>query len=196
MTARQVRADHDDEGLYVYQAYRPEIGHYALANQRFGGPFRMDRMTWIKPSFAWMLYRSGYGDKPGQEFMLRIKITHDGFRTMLGDAVLSHYVPSIHGTEADFQRAKMNSDCRVQWDPERDLRLHAQPIRAIQVGIKGSLVDSYIDDWILSIDDATPLAHAVRDAVRTGGPLPTVPVEKPYPVSSQVRRRLNIDATG
>ena len=196
MTLRQVRADHDDEGLYVYQAYRAEIGRYALANQHFGGPFKMDRMTWIKPSFGWMLYRSGYGEKPGQEFVLRIKIKHGGFRTMLGNAVLSHYIPAVHGTEPDFQKAKRNSECRIQWDPERDMRLHALPIRAIQVGIKGSLVHSYVNEWILSIDDVTPLAHAVRDAVRTRGPLPPVPEEKHYPVSSEVGRRLGIDATG
>ncbi|WP_141653813.1 DUF4291 family protein, partial [Erwinia billingiae] len=26
-------------------------------------PFSMTRMTWIKPSFLWMMYRSGWGMK-------------------------------------------------------------------------------------------------------------------------------------
>ena len=41
--------------------------------QAFGGPdFKPDRMTWIKPSFAWMLYRAGYGSKHGQENILKV----------------------------------------------------------------------------------------------------------------------------
>jgi hypothetical protein len=27
-------------------------------------PFKVDRMTWVKPSFLWMTYRSGWATKP------------------------------------------------------------------------------------------------------------------------------------
>jgi Domain of unknown function (DUF4291) len=39
----------------------------------------MGRMTWIKPSFNWMTYRSGYATKPGQEVVLGIDIAREGF---------------------------------------------------------------------------------------------------------------------
>ena len=47
-------------------------------------------MTWIKPSFAWMLYRSGYGKKPGQERVLRIKLSHETVSKLLSQCKLSH----------------------------------------------------------------------------------------------------------
>ncbi len=36
-------------------------------------------MTWIKPSFLWMMYRCGWAAKPGQERVLAVRITHEGF---------------------------------------------------------------------------------------------------------------------
>jgi hypothetical protein len=36
-------------------------------------------MTWIKPSFLWMMYRCGWATKPGQERVLAIQITREGF---------------------------------------------------------------------------------------------------------------------
>ena len=45
---------------------------------RFGGPdFNPTRMTWIKPSFAWVLYRSGYGRKHNQTRILKVKLAHE-----------------------------------------------------------------------------------------------------------------------
>ena len=57
---RQVRAVFDDRSIVVYQAYGREIAEAALAHGRFVSPFKRDRMTWIKPSFLWMMYRSGW----------------------------------------------------------------------------------------------------------------------------------------
>ena len=49
---------------------------------RLGGPnpppvWNPTRMTWIKPSFAWVLYRSGYGRKHNQTRVLKMKLSHD-----------------------------------------------------------------------------------------------------------------------
>ena len=52
-------------------------------------------MTWIKPSFLWMMHRSGWATKPGQERVLAIEITRAGFEWALSHAALSHYDP-IH----------------------------------------------------------------------------------------------------
>lgn len=52
-----ILAHHDDETIVVYQAYRPSIGNYAIEHGRFGGPdFSLQRMSWIKPNFLWMMY--------------------------------------------------------------------------------------------------------------------------------------------
>ncbi len=74
-----------------FQAYSNEIADFALANGKFGGPkWNPTRMTWIKPSFAWMLYRSGYGKKPGQERVLRVKLSHETVAKLLSQCKLSH----------------------------------------------------------------------------------------------------------
>ena len=63
----QIEGEYDDEGMYFYQAFNDSIADFAIQNQKFGGPdFNPKRMTWIKPSFAWVLYRSGYAKKHNQ----------------------------------------------------------------------------------------------------------------------------------
>ena len=88
------RGEWDDEGVYVYQAFRSEIADSAIKHQRLGGEdcthWKPERMTWIKPSFAWMLYRCGYGRKPGQERVLKIKISHDTLAYLLSHCKLTH----------------------------------------------------------------------------------------------------------
>ena len=189
---REIRAAYDEEGLFVYQAYRPQIGSYAAKHGRFGDGFKLDRMTWIKPSFGWMLYRCGYGFKPGQEVVLRIKITHEGWLDALGRAVLSTHDQGVHGEKAFFQRALKASECRVQWDPDRTMALGRMERRAIQVGLRGSLVPHYVNDWTIEIADVTELAHAVKQAVDSGDDLPEVPEERVYEVSPEIRQRLGM----
>lgn len=70
--ARQVRAWYDAHTITLYQAYSAEITERALTAGTFVAPFKLDRMTWIKPSFLWMMYRSGWATKPGQERVLAI----------------------------------------------------------------------------------------------------------------------------
>ena len=193
---REIRTAYDDEGLFVYQAYRPEIGHYAARNGRFGSSFKLDRMTWIKPSFGWMLYRSGYGFKEGQEVILRIKITHAGWLEALSGAVLSLYDRRVHGEKAFFEKALKVSQCRVQWDPDRTLALERMERRAIQVGLRGTLVERYAREWILSIEDVTDLAHAVKAAVSGEADMPPVPQERVYQVPDDIRQRLGIGQKG
>jgi hypothetical protein len=70
MSYRQVRASFTDRSITVYQAYSPQIADAAVGAQTFVAPFKRERMTWIKPSFLWMMYRSGWATTPGQERIL------------------------------------------------------------------------------------------------------------------------------
>jgi len=146
--------DYDEEGVYVYQAYCNEIADWAIENQRFGGPgFNPSRMTWIKPSFAWVLYRSGYSRKHNQERILKIKLSHETIASILEECECKHGGGGSLG--------------RVQWDPARDLysaegREPRKMLRrrAIQIGIKGRLSEKYVEST-LSIEDVTDLSHRV-----------------------------------
>ena len=50
----------------------------------------MERMTWIKPSFLWMMYRAGWGKKDeNQKRILAIDISIEGFEWALEHSLLS-----------------------------------------------------------------------------------------------------------
>ena len=57
---RNIYAVFDDKTIRVYQAYNNEIADEALKLEKFGSKFSLTRMTWIKPSFLWMMYRLNF----------------------------------------------------------------------------------------------------------------------------------------
>ncbi|MDQ0963286.1 hypothetical protein QFZ66_007164 [Streptomyces sp. B4I13] len=141
-------------------------------------------MTWIKPSFLWMMYRCGWGLKEGQETVLAVEIRRDGFEWALRHACLSHHVPELYADQADGKRRLQRSPARVQWDPERDLRLRPLPHRSLQLGLAGEATVRYADEWIVGIEDVTPLAREIHGQVRAGdldAAAWLLPDERPYP---------------
>jgi hypothetical protein len=186
---RQIRASYTAETITVYQAYAPEIARPALAAGRFVAPFRRERMTWIKPSFLWMMYRCGWATKPGQEHVLAVEITRAGFEWALAHACLSHYDRDRYTGHDDWSRQLKASPVRVQWDPERSLRLGALPHHSLQVGLSGEAVHRYVDEWLVSLTDVTPLAHEIHSLVRANEEPEAralLPVENPYPLPPEV----------
>ncbi len=195
---RQVRALYSADTITVYQAYPREIAEPALAAARFVPPFKPDRMTWIKPSFLWMMYRCGWAEKPGQERVLAIEITRAGFEWALAHACLSHYDRDHYPDRATWSRELTTSPVRVQWDPERSLRLAPMPYRSLQVGLSGDAVDRYVREWIVNIDDATVTAQAIHALVRSGdeaGGAELLPVERPYPLPPDVATNIGASPT-
>jgi Domain of unknown function (DUF4291) len=183
---RQIRAAFDDATIRVYQAFRDEIAGSALARGTFvSPPFSMTRMTWIKPSFLWMMYRAGWGLKDeGQKRILAIDITREGFEWALANSSLSHE-----------RTTNASPPVRIQWDPERDV--HHRPLdhRSIQIGLSGEAVRKYIDAWTRSITDITPLAHEMQKLVEAGDlerARAFHPFERPYPVSAELQRHLEM----
>ncbi len=165
---RQIRAVHDADTIRVYQAYSDQIADAALERGTFvSPPFSMTRMTWIKPSFLWMMYRAGWGYKePGQARILAVDISHEGFAWALAHSCPSHAEPGM--SPAEWDALKAASPVRVQWDPERDLHHNPLPHRAIQIGLGPEAVRLYVEQWIRRITDVTPLAHEIQALVQQG----------------------------
>ncbi|MCM2392107.1 DUF4291 family protein [Streptomyces albipurpureus] len=163
---RAIRDLHTDSTITVYQAYRPEIGLPAARDGRFPAAWKRERMTWIKPSFLWMMYRCGWGLKAGQETVLAVEITREGFDWALRNSCLSHYDRQTHTHRAEWQRELKQSLARVQWDPERDPHLQPLPYRSLQLGLAGEASRRYTDEWTVSIRDITALAHQVHALVK------------------------------
>ena len=161
----------DPETITVYQAYRPAIAKAAVDAGKFVPPFSLSRMTWIKPSFLWMMERSGWATKPGQEHVLAIRISRAGWEEAL----------SLGRLSSDRAEAEI----RVQWDPERDIRGRKLDHRSIQVGLGRTVVPRYVDEWTREIQDITKIVHHIgrlRKEGQWGKARDLLPDEKKYPV--------------
>lgn len=192
---RHILAQFDEATVVVYQAYRPSIGLHALEHQRFGGDFSFTRMSWIKPNFLWMMYRCGWGTKPDQECILAVTLRREGFDAILRGAVPSTFAPGLYETPEDWSRAVRGSDVRLQWDPDHLPSGHPVERRAIQLGLRGEALKRYARDWIVRIDDATPIATAGREALESRGKSALLtPAESAYPIDDpEVRARLGME---
>ena len=177
MNPQIFEAEWDTEGVFFYQAYNNKIADYALAHQQLGGPhFNPTRMTWIKPSFAWVLYRSGYAKKHNQERILKIKLSHHAVSGRLDllskEDVQSHFIFIAELlSQCQCKKGGGGSLGRVQWDPARDILTSENngkeprkilSKRAIQIGLKEKLSVFFVEN-ILSIEDVTELAHEVGE---------------------------------
>jgi hypothetical protein len=150
-------------------------------------------MTWIKPSFLWMMYRCGWAAKEGQETVLAIEITREGFEWALENACLAHYEHGLHPDRATWKRQLKRAPARVQWDPERDLHLQPLAHRSLQLGLAGEAAGRYAEEWIVSISDVTTLAHTIHAHVREGAldaAHQLLPAESPYPASDRLLAHL------
>jgi uncharacterized protein DUF4291 len=191
---RKIRALYTLETITVYQAYPPAIARAALTAGRFVPPFKRERMTWIKPSFLWMMYRCGWATKPDQETVLAVEITRAGFEGALSQACLSHYDRDRYASHEAWSQELKKSPVRVQWDPERSLHLGALPYRSLQVGLSGAAVHQYVDDWLVRLTDVTPLVREIHELVLAGdddSATALLPVEEEYPLPADIAIHIN-----
>jgi Domain of unknown function (DUF4291) len=168
---RQIRARYDAHTIVVYQAFSPAIARPALEAQRFVAPFSFERMTWVKPSFLWLMERCGWATKPNQTCVLAVHLWRAAF-----DAAVLGAVPTDRDTEG--------AAIRVQWDPERDVWGKKLQHRSLQLGLGRAVVRAYAHSWIARIEDVTKLVVSLR-AVRADHPRALehrLPLERPYPL--------------
>jgi hypothetical protein len=178
----------------VYQAYRPSIGQFAAENGFFGGGFRLRRMSWIKPSFLWMMWRSCWGQKPRQEVVLAVWIKRSAFDLILSKAVHSSFQAALYPDKEAWKKAVARSDVRLQWDPDHDPSGGPMRRRAIQLGLRGSVLALYARQWSMQIEDITDFVRSQHKHALSGNySALTTPSEEVYPVTSlAARRRLQL----
>ncbi|UQN08762.1 DUF4291 domain-containing protein [Deinococcus sp. QL22] len=176
---RHILAQHDDDLVVVYQAYRPSIGHYAAQHGHFGGEYSFSRMSWIKPNFLWMMYRSGWGTKPDQEVTLALHLRRDGFETLLAQAVPSSYSPEHYVSIAAWKEALQASDVRLQWDPDHDPAGQRVARRAVQLGLRGHTLQLLNNEWLVAVTDISDFVTVQRQHIGTLEHL-QIPLERPF----------------
>ena len=193
-SGRHILAQYDDESVVVYQAYRPAIGDFAAAHGYFGGAFSLSRMSWIKPNFLWMMYRSGWATKPGQEVVLAVCLKRAAFDEILSHAVHSSFVAEIYGSREDWKERVKKSDVRLQWDPDHAPGGAKEERRAIQLGLRGDVLRRYAREWVLDIEDVSDFVAEQRQNVHAQTELLT-PSEDAYPVAhGDTKVHLGIDS--
>jgi hypothetical protein len=166
-SGRHILAHFDAATVVVYQAYKPSIARYALEHGRFGGPeFGFGRMSWIKPNFLWMMYRSSWASAEGQEMVLGLRIARTFFDGILAQAVPSSFDPDQHSTREEWQQAVARSEVRLQWDPDHDPTGAKLERRAIQLGLRGNTLREFATTELIEVIDMTPLAAAQREYAR------------------------------
>ena len=148
-SGRHILAQYDDESIVVYQAYRPTIAEFAVRHQRFGGEFKLTRMSWIKPNFLWMMYRCGWASKEGQEHVLAVRLRREFFDRVLRLAVPSGFHKGRYSTAAEWKEALHSSEVRLQWDPDHSPAGGKVERRAIQLGLRGSILKEYAQEALI-----------------------------------------------
>lgn len=191
----EIRADYDRDTIAIYQAYSPAIADAALAAGKFVSPFSFYRMTWIKPSFLWLMHRSNWGQKSGQERILCVRVKRSGWENALSLAVLTSFVPGVFANPDEWTEQFAAARVRLQWDPERSLRGAGLPYYSIQVGLSRHVIREYVDQWVVRIEDITPRARRIYDLLQSGKADKAkrlLPPERVYPVAAGLGRRLRI----
>lgn len=190
---KEIFAQYDRQYIRVYQAYNSTIAKEAIALQTFGENFNINRMTWIKPSFLWLMYRSNWGTKKNQECILALDLYRSKFNEILQKAVLTS-PDSTSYTGVQWEKAFDETTVYCQWDPDRNINGNMIHRAAIQIGLKGSTLRGFLDETIFRIEDLTPLVRKWNEQ-RKNGKLNSknLPVEKLYPIKDkELRNRLNM----
>jgi hypothetical protein len=190
-----ILAHYDADSIVVYQAYRPSIGHYAVEHGAFGGEFSYSRMSWIKPNFLWMMYRSGWGTKDGQETTLGLRLRREFFDSILAQAVASSLGQSDQSSQEAWKASLATSNVRLQWDPDHDPFGNAVARRAIQLGLRGPALEDFGKRELLEVIDMTEFVSGQRELLsRVGTSELRTPVERVYvPDDGAIARRLKLD---
>jgi hypothetical protein len=153
---RHILAQYDEKSVIVYQAYKPSIAEWSVRHQRLGGPdFSYGRMSWIKPNFLWMMYRSGWGTKKDQETTLALRLARSFFDSLLETAVASTFSGSEYQSVEEWKAALQASEVRLQWDPDHDPHGKPQERRAIQLGLRGMALKRFGEEALLEILDVS-----------------------------------------
>ena len=150
-------------------------------------------MSWIKPNFLWMMFRSGWAEKEGQEHILAVRISRVFFDEILAASVATTFRASGFSDPAEWKLAGQ-SDVRLQWDPDHDPSGNSVDRRAVQLGLRGQTMRRYGSEEVISITDITPLVAEQRGNSKHPYENLLVPTETVYIPPAQIAQHINLDS--
>lgn len=167
-SGRHILAHYDADSIFIYQAYRSSIAAFAVEHQHFGGDYSFTRMSWIKPNFLWMMYRSGWATKEGQDHILAIRLKRSFFDELLRNAVPSTFDLNRYLSRDAWKSEVDHSEVRLQWDPDHDPTGSPVNRRAVQLGLRGQTLRRFGASELISIEDITPFVIEQRSNLSAG----------------------------
>ncbi|MFW1942452.1 DUF4291 domain-containing protein [Acinetobacter guillouiae] len=191
----QIRALYDRDTITVYPAYNQQIAQLAVQQQKFVSPFSFHRMTWIKPSFLWLMERSHWATKSNQNHILAIRIKRDFWEYLLQQSIHTDPTLSAHKNGEHWFESFENAKVHIQWDPERNLKGTKLEQRSIQIGISRFLIQAFNNTAIHSIQDITPLVTKMAQFRRLGKykhAEKLLPKQRIYPLNDALKKHLVI----
>ena len=180
---QHILAHYNDQSIIVYQAYNDSIADAALKANNFHSDtvvkagYNVNRMSWIKTNFLWMMYRSGWASKHRQERILAIRISRDGFEEILRSA-----------------STKGEGTVRLQWDPDHTPSGEKTGgRRAIQLGLRREMLDKFSREFIINIHDITDFVK--KEASNCFGDCDSLlcPVETVYVCTDDAGKNVGVD---
>lgn len=195
-TGQHIVAHQSGDQMVVYQAYKSSIANFAVKHQQLGGAeFSYNRMSWIKPNFLWMMFRCGWAGKENQERVLAIWLQKADFDNLLQQAVHSSYNSLFYQTPEEWSRELESKNVRLQWDPDHNPYGYKLPRRALQLGIKGKLLEAFGKEQICLIEDITDFVKQQYQFVRAQNlDALLVPIERVYrPADNELCKKTGIE---
>lgn len=160
---QHIVAHQTETQVVVYQAYSATIARFAVENQYLGGPsFSYSRMSWIKPNFLWMMYRSGWASKENQERVLALWLNQTAFEEILSQAVFSTFTAGNYASPDAWKQELAAKNVRLQWDPDHSPYGGKLTRRALQLGLKNATLEQFGKHQVTLIEDITSFVQQQR----------------------------------
>ena len=174
---QRIIAQYTQDTIVLYQAYSKEISGPAIMHQDFiteNPNFSIGRMTWVKPNFLWMMFRSDWGSKKNQETILAFFVNRFWFELCIKEAALS-------GKDKNCKQRNVV----VQWDPDHTPGGGKHKARkAIQIGLRKLRSEEWAQGTkgpaIRKILDITDFVHQANET-RIARDNFLMPKERIYP---------------
>jgi hypothetical protein len=142
--------------------------------------FSYSRMSWVKTNFLWMMYRSGWGTKPNQEVTLGLRLRRAFFDALLLQAIPSTWDRELFATEKEWAQAGKSSCVRLQWDPDHHPAGAKLERRAIQLGLRGEVLEAFGQRELLEVIDLSAFVAEQRERLSGSGSELETPRERVY----------------
>lgn len=112
-----------------------------------------------------MMYRCGWAEKENQERVLAFWINKIDFESILKEAVLSSFNQKHYDSHDQWKKELNSKDVRLQWDPDHDPFGNKVERRAIQLGLKGKVLEKFGREHIKKIEDITEFVKLQKEFV-------------------------------